>query len=126
MTEIVVTPPNPIVIDVTPAQGSSQSINTIVVDSSRGGSKGDKGDKGDLGNTGPVGPQGPPGPTLAYTHTQNLPSTTWNITHNLGIYPQVTVQEFGGDTVEGEISYVDANNMTVTFSGLMSGYAHLS
>lgn len=96
------------------------------------GAQGPQGTQGTPGNQGPTGPkgdkgdQGDPGPTLAYTHTQNTPSDTWVITHNLGMYPNVTVEEFGGSIVEGEIAYENINSLTVTFSALVSGYAYVS
>ena len=89
----------------------------------------------ELGTSGPQGAQGPqgekgdqgdPGPTLAYTHTQNTPSAVWVITHNLGIYPNITIEEFGGSILEAELAYDNSNQVTVTFSALVSGYAHVS
>jgi hypothetical protein len=55
-------------------------------------------------------------PSVAYYHTQGTSSAVWVITHNLGWYPNVTVQDSGGSIVEGEI----------TFTGAFSGKAYLS
>ena len=65
-------------------------------------------------------------PAVAYHHTQGTSSAVWVITHNLGWYPNVTVQDSGGSVVEGEISYTSTNALTVTFSGAFSGNAYLS
>ena len=65
-------------------------------------------------------------PAVAYHHTQGTSSAVWVITHNLGWYPNVTVQDSGGSIVEGEISYTSSNALTVTFSGAFSGDAYLS
>ena len=65
-------------------------------------------------------------PSVAYHHTQGTSSAVWTITHNLGWYPNVTVQDSGGSIVEGEISYTSSNALTVTFSGAFSGDAYLS
>ena len=63
---------------------------------------------------------------VAYQHTQSLPSNTWNITHNLGFYPNIVIQDSGGSIVEGEITYTNSNSLTVTFSAAFSGTAYLS
>jgi len=79
---------------------------------------------------GPQGPQGPQGPSGAqtqvfYTHTQNTPSDTWIIHHNLGGYPTVLVFDSGGAQCEGNISFPDGNTMQVTFSSAFSGTAYI-
>lgn len=62
----------------------------------------------------------------AYTHVQNAVSNTWVVNHNLGYYPQVTVVESGGSLVEGVIAYNSNNQLTITFSVSISGYAYIS
>lgn len=83
------------------------------------GPPGEKGDKGD---------DGAPGSSEAfnYIHDQGVPSTTWNINHNLNGFPNVTVVDSAGTQVEGNVVYVDANNMTISFSAAFSGKAYLS
>lgn len=61
-----------------------------------------------------------------YYHDQTIPATTWTINHALGKYPSVSVTTSSGDKVEGEVSYVDANTVTVTFTAAFSGHAHLN
>lgn len=90
------------------------------------GAAGATGSTGPAGPTGPQGPQGIPGTGLYYNHTQNTPSSVWTINHNLGIYPQVSVVEFGGENVIGDVVYVNTNQITVSFSVSISGYAYLS
>jgi hypothetical protein len=65
-------------------------------------------------------------PAIAYHHTQNTPSNTWVINHNLDFYPNVTVADSGGSLCEGEITYTSTDSVTVTFSGAFSGNAYLS
>jgi len=49
------------------------------------------------GDPGPPGPPGPPGDGSAfYKHTQNTPSATWTIIHNLNFEPQTQVFSSGG------------------------------
>lgn len=68
----------------------------------------------------------PASPGVAYRHAQGTSSAVWNIKHNLGFYPNVTVEDSAGTTVEGEIDYIDINNIRLTFSSAFSGYAYLS
>ena len=63
---------------------------------------------------------------VSYQHTQGVASNTWNITHNLQFYPNVTVQDSAGNIVEGEISYTNSDSLIVTFSNAFSGEAYLS
>jgi hypothetical protein len=65
-------------------------------------------------------------PSVAYYHTQGTSSAVWVITHNLGWYPNVTVQDSGGSIVEGEIAYTSTMALTITFTGAFSGKAYLS
>ncbi len=61
-----------------------------------------------------------------FRYTQNVPSKIWSITHMLGKRPSVTITDSAGTTIEGMISYVDLNNLTVEFSVAFSGYAELN
>lgn len=63
---------------------------------------------------------------VSYQHTQEVASDTWNITHNLGFYPNITVQDSAGTTVEGEIVYQSANAVQLNFAATFSGTAYLS
>jgi hypothetical protein len=68
----------------------------------------------------------PTGGPLAYVHNQGAASAAWTIPHNLGWYPNVTIQDSSGSTVEGEIVYSNPNTITVTFSAAFAGVAYLS
>jgi hypothetical protein len=82
------------------------------------------------------GPQGPAGidgtqasdiPALvAKTHTQNTPSASWTVIHNLNFYPNVTVFDSAGSMVEGSVTHTDETTLTIAFSSAISGKAHLS
>lgn len=81
--------------------------------------------------SGPVGPEGPKGDkgdtaAASYVHEQATPSTTWNINHQLDFFPAVTVVDSGGSDVVGSISYVDRDNLVITFSTAFGGKAFLS
>jgi len=67
----------------------------------------------------------PPG-DKAYVYTQAVPSTIWNITHNLNKLPSVTVVNINNVTVYGEVIYVDLNNLRIEFSAGFSGKAYMN
>jgi hypothetical protein len=90
-----------IVVTVTPSAGPTVNVNEITVG-------------------------GVNQPTVAYNHTQGTASATWAIVHNLGWYPNVTVQDSSGSIVEGEINYTSSNTLTVSFTGAFRGNAYLS
>ena len=58
-----------------------------------------------------------------YAHYQNVQSDTWEIQHNLDKYPSVTVVDSANNIVIGDIRYIDANNVVVTFTVPFSGKA---
>jgi hypothetical protein len=57
---------------------------------------------------------------------QGVPSSVWNITHNLNKFPSVTVIDSAGTEVEGDVNYVDVNNLTISFSSAFAGKASLN
>ena len=63
-------------------------------------------------------------PTFIFN--QGVPATTWSITHNLGKFPSITVIDTGNTVVTGEYTYVDNNNVTLTFSAGFAGKAYLN
>lgn len=63
---------------------------------------------------------------VAYHHVQGVSSATWDISHGLGFYPNVTTMDSGGSTVEGELVHNSKYSLRVTFSAPISGDAYLS
>lgn len=61
-----------------------------------------------------------------YEHVQSASSATWNVTHNLGKMPSVTVVDSAGTKVIGEVEYVDDNNVTLKFKATFSGKAYFN
>lgn len=61
-----------------------------------------------------------------YTYNQQVASDTWEITHNLGRYPSVTIVDSAGTVVIGEVTYIDTNTVSVGFNGIFSGTAYLN
>jgi hypothetical protein len=65
-------------------------------------------------------------PLVSFTHEQGISASEWEIEHNLGFYPAVTVFLSSGDTVEGLINHTTNNSLTITFSAAITGTAYLS
>jgi len=112
---LTVTPPNNVVEVVI----APRANGPIVIDPTRGGTRGPT---GPAGATGPAGPNAP----LAFLHTQGTVDVVWVINHNLNFYPNVTVQDSAHATVEGEITYTNPNSLTLVFTYGISGKAYLS
>ena len=75
---------------------------------------------------GPKGDPGPKGDDSHYRHTQTSASSIWNIKHNLGKHPSVSVESSSGYVVIGEVQYIDDNNLTIKFSASLTGFANLN
>jgi hypothetical protein len=50
----------------------------------------------------------------------------WNINHNLGEYPSVTVVDLDNNVVVGEVDYLNTNQIRVSFSRPFAGCAFLN
>ena len=67
-----------------------------------------------------------PGAGDAYTHTQAVPASVWDITHALPFIPSVTVIDSSGDMVMSSIEYLSDTQIRISHSAPFSGSAHLS
>ena len=63
-------------------------------------------------------------PTFIYE--QIGPATTWNIPHDLGKFPSVSVVNNNNIIINGEVTYIDNNNVQLNFSAAFSGKAYLN
>jgi len=61
-----------------------------------------------------------------FEFTQVVPSATWNITHNLGKFPSITVVDTGDTVITGEYTYINNNQVTLNFSVPFPGKAYLN
>lgn len=61
-----------------------------------------------------------------FIFTQSIPASTWNITHTLNKFCSVEVVSDSNVVKYGSITYVDKNNLTITFSAAFSGKAYLN
>lgn len=62
----------------------------------------------------------------SFTFTQATAEKKWEIAHNMGKYPSVTVADSAGSEVVGEVQYVDSNNVILLFASPFSGVAYLN
>lgn len=82
------------------------------------------GPQGPIGNP---GPKGDPGQSAgSFVFEQQSSSTIWTIAHNLGYRPAVFTTDYSKNTLEGDISHTDTNNLVITFTDSVVGYAYLS
>ena len=65
-------------------------------------------------------------PTFIYDFHQTVPDTIWDINHNLGKFPSITVIDSGNTVVVGEYEYIDNNNVQLTFNAAFAGKAYLN
>jgi hypothetical protein len=63
---------------------------------------------------------------LTFVFNQAIASATWNITHNLGKFPSVTMVLNTGQKGYGDVVYIDDNNLTITFASAESGKAYMN
>lgn len=64
---------------------------------------------------------------VTYVYEQDTPLMSWNIVHNLGKVPSITVLDSISRMVIGfDVEIVSINELTLTFSALISGSAYLN
>lgn len=63
---------------------------------------------------------------VKYVHTQTSASTQWNITHNLGFFPNVTVLDNANRIIEADIQYLNTNSVRIVMNVALSGTAYLT
>ena len=61
-----------------------------------------------------------------FVHNQNVSSSSWTISHDLGGFPSVTVVDSANNIVIGDVVYVDQSTVQVSFNGSFSGKAYLT
>jgi len=61
-----------------------------------------------------------------YVHNQSVASATWNVQHNLDKFPSCTMVLSTGQQGYGDVTFIDENNLTITFSGAVSGKAYIN
>lgn len=77
------------------------------------------------GTPGQDGVDGAAGGTT-YQHNQGSAATTWNISHNLGRFPSVTIVDSLGHEILGDVNFLSANLVSLSFGVPVSGTAYLN
>lgn len=62
----------------------------------------------------------------SFQFTQRTPSTLWTIQHNMGLVPNVRIEDLNGNDIQGQIDIVDNNNIKIRFNQAVAGVAYLS
>lgn len=63
---------------------------------------------------------------VKYVHTQSTATNTWNITHNLGFFPNVTVLDNMNRIIEADTQYLNTNSVRIVMNVALSGVAYLT
>jgi hypothetical protein len=61
-----------------------------------------------------------------FVFTQAVPSIEWTVQHNMDKFPSVSVVNNNNILMYGNTTYVDANNLIITFTAGFSGKAYLN
>lgn len=61
-----------------------------------------------------------------YTHNQNNAASVWNVTHNLGKHPSVSIVLSTGQQGLADVQYINNNQLTITLLSAKSGKAYLN
>lgn len=56
-----------------------------------------------------------------FVYNQNIVSSIWIVTHNLNKLPSVQLEDSSGDSVIGDVDYLDLNTVRVSFAFPISG-----
>lgn len=66
------------------------------------------------------------GTSFKYTQDCATPSSQWTINHNLGLVPNIWVEDCSGVDLDAAVEVVDNNTIKLNFSQPVSGKAFLS
>jgi len=58
--------------------------------------------------------------------TAIMDGNIWQIEHNLGKFPSITVVDTANNVIYADVNYNDLNNVTITFTSSVTGYAYFN
>lgn len=61
-----------------------------------------------------------------FVFNQAVASATWTVQHNLSKFPSCTMVLSTGQQGYGDVTFIDENNLTITFAGAESGKAYIN
>lgn len=73
-----------------------------------------------------VGINGSNGGDKFFKFVQSVPSSIWEIEHNLNKNPSVTVVDSAENVVIGDVEYINSNKLIIRFISGFSGKAYLN
>ena len=62
----------------------------------------------------------------SFIFLQNTPATVWDIVHNLGLIPNIFMEDLQGNDIMGNVQVIDTNHIKVFFNQPVAGKAYLS
>ena len=62
----------------------------------------------------------------SFEFVQQTAATVWTINHNMGLKPNVKLEDLLGNDIQGAIDFIDNNTVRVTFNQAVAGKAYLS
>jgi len=71
-------------------------------------------------------PKAKEGSDKNFVFTQAAASATWTIQHDLDKFPSCTMVLSTGQQGYGDVTFIDENNLTITFAGAESGKAYIN
>ena len=60
-----------------------------------------------------------------FVFSQGTPAATWTVQHDLNKFPSCTMVLSTGQGY-GDVTFIDENNLTITFAGATSGKAYIN
>ena len=61
-----------------------------------------------------------------FVFSQGVPAVQWTIQHNLSKFPSVSIVNNNNIVINGEVTYIDTNNVQLDFSAGFAGKAYLN
>lgn len=61
-----------------------------------------------------------------FIYEQGVSSNTWEIQHNLGKFPSVSVVDTAGNEIITSVKYIDENNIIIYMTSAFKGKAYLN
>ena len=61
-----------------------------------------------------------------FVFTQAVAANPWTVQHNLNKFPSCTMVLNSGQQGYGDVTFIDENNLTITFAGAESGKAYIN
>jgi len=61
-----------------------------------------------------------------FVFEQGVSASQWDIQHNMGKFPSVSVVDTANEVYWGNVTYIDSNNLKINFSASFSGKAYLN